>query len=167
MSYRDAEIMGDVGFGLDQFPSSYSEFNPNTLGCSLKEKIYVDPYIPIENEPMGSSYSKYNFDSSDNGTTNYPYNPLTYKTNSRSYLDSWNSINEYFNNKHKKKINQEHYCEKPNHVQKNKILLPFDNTLIIIIFIFIIIIILAYMQHKQSDNLQKIIEILIKNKSIR
>ena len=77
MSYRDVEIMGGIGVGGD----SYSH--------------YVDPYIPLENEPMGPNYAISNFDSSVNPIKAYPYNPLTYATNSRSYMDSWPVMTDY------------------------------------------------------------------------
>jgi hypothetical protein len=148
MFRHDAEIMGDVGFGLDQYPSSY---------------------LPIENEPMGNSYSPSNFDSSVNETKIYPYNPLTYKTNSRSYLDSWDSINEYFKGKKPEKSekpgqksvpisNKEHCC--------GGVRVSEDNQFYVVLFmafIFIIIIIFAYSQNRRVDDLQKMIEILMKS----
>lgn len=136
MYTSESEIMGNIGFGNDQ-------------------------YTPIENEPMGADYSKFNFDLSTpidqiSSGKIYNYNPLTYKTSDKTYMDSWDSINEYFASK------------KPRENMVNFVKKSFDDPdtqyfIIIITFLFIIIIIFAYINNKQSQNLQKIIEILMKN----
>lgn len=151
MYRNESEIMGNVSFGNDTYYPEHDFYNQSEMITGLK---HVDPYLPIENEPMGSDYSVTNFDSSDichyngknTGKNNdnkcgnnssvkvYNYNPLTYKTNSRSYLDSWNSINynslnEYFDQKNKNakkpskpinKKNNKNYQEKLEHLQNLK-----------------------------------------------
>ena len=180
MSYRDAEIMGNVGFGLDQYPSSYCEFSPFSLKESMtsEKNNFIDPYIPIENEPMGPDYSASNFDSTD-GNKIYPYNPLTYKTNSRSYLDSWgplpdiknnDQINEYFTQKNREKEKDNVHKEKTKgkeHCCGGNWNLSFlddkFDLILLVVFIFIVLVAFAYMQNKQTENLQKIIEMLVKS----
>jgi|ERR1700678_3581997 len=135
MHYNDGEIMGNIGFGTDPFSSYPSVF-------------HVDPYLPIENEPMGKLYSPDNFNGSDNKSSQYQYNPLTYKSSDKSYLDSWDSINEYFDNNPTKCTHKA----------------PFEiNKSLLILFVFIFIIIIMFTQHRQITNLQKMIEILLTN----
>lgn len=137
----------------------------------------IDPYLPIENEPMGRAYDSANFDSID-GVKIYPYNPLTYKTNSTSYMDSWipldnaDSVNEYFKNQKMNTRREGTFCNNQIKEKQPKLSLPIDQyvtphdqfyIIMFIVFIFIVVIIFAYMQNKQADNLQKIIEILIKS----
>lgn len=81
MSYfSDNEIMGGISVGNDQFDGSYmtdemTDHSVYNYGRSL------NPYSPIQNEPMGRDFSPNNF----NGTSvrggdihsNYRYNPLS------------------------------------------------------------------------------------------
>jgi|GEM_PF-6824914 len=149
MSYRNADIIGDVGFGRN---FSYDDHEPMVFEQD------PDPYLPIENEPMGAYYSPTNFDSSM-GQKVYNYNPLTYKTNSTSYFDSWNPLEKFANKNPDPAPKYEKFLQNPWASDQFYIIM-------FVTFIFILIIIFAYMQHKQSENLQKIIEILMKNDSV-
>jgi hypothetical protein len=89
MTYRDTEIWGGVSVGNDQFSTIY------------------DPYIPILNEPMGREFNTLNFEPTDiksNNTPlgpvkkNYEYIPLSYKTDSISYLDGLKPVKEAMSN---------------------------------------------------------------------
>jgi hypothetical protein len=73
----DAEIMGGIGFGNDEFPASYIHHTDFSFLSNGSNSMNRDPYIPIENEPMGRAYSEYNFNSSEPSITPYPYRPPT------------------------------------------------------------------------------------------
>lgn len=81
MSYfSDSEIMGGISVGNDQFDGSYmtDEMADHSVYNYGKP---LNPYSPIQNEPMGRNFSPNNF----NGTSvkggdirsNYKYNPLS------------------------------------------------------------------------------------------
>lgn len=83
---RSIEAAGGVGFGNDYYPSSYDHhteisYFSNGASSYAKDDLFgpgapgmaEDPYLPIENEPMGSNYSPYNFDGSGPADRKYPY----------------------------------------------------------------------------------------------
>lgn len=151
---NDFEITDTVSFGGEEYPTyNYHNifesgppkcdtdvktnqlyYKPSCSGFNFKPQD--NPYLPIENEPMGAQYSPDNF----NGYCNYSrykYNPLTYKTPSRSYFDTWMPFkNEHFTN--------------------------FSSNSYLVIFLFIILIIVAYFQNKQINNLQNTIITILK-----
>lgn len=142
---------------------SYREFD---------ESIFNVPYMPIENEPMGRDYHPYDYPKSQ-----YNYIPLTYKTDSTSYMDSWNAVDEYFSNKIPKKEFMEiapttnKTENKPENKTENnadKVIRRInDNSfLLLVVFIFIIIILFAYMHYKQTEHIQALIELLLKKEKI-
>jgi hypothetical protein len=78
MSYvSDAEVMGGIGVGDDQFEGSYLD-DEMTDHSVYNYGAPLNPYLPIQNEPMGRAYAPDNFNSSNPKTkSNYKYNPLS------------------------------------------------------------------------------------------
>jgi hypothetical protein len=82
MSYvSDAEVMGGIGVGDDQFEGSYLD-NEMTDHSVYNYGAPLNPYLPIQNEPMGRAYAPNNFNSSNipgspKVGSNYKYNPLS------------------------------------------------------------------------------------------
>jgi hypothetical protein len=78
MSYfGDNEVMGGIGVGDDQYGDFYS-YDAYTDLSVYGYGQPLDPYLPIENEPMGNHYSPDNFNSSNPKVkSNYKYNPLS------------------------------------------------------------------------------------------
>ena len=78
MSYfSDNEVMGGIGIGDDQFDGSYMSEGLTDHSIYNYGKP-LDPYSPIQNEPMGRDFNPNNFNSSNPRVrSNYKYNPLS------------------------------------------------------------------------------------------
>lgn len=150
---NDSEVMGMINYGDEEFPThEYSIFDSGPTKCDTEiktDQLYYkpscssfnfkpknNPYLPIENEPMGRDYSPNNFNGWCN-KSNYNYRPLSYKTPARSYFDDWIPFkNEHFTNQ-------------------------MGDSFYLMIFFFIIIIVFAYLQNQQINNLRETINQLI------
>lgn len=131
-----------------------------------------DPYLPIENEPMGKSYNPNNFDSSQTIEKIYNYNPLTYKTPSTSYFDDWNYLPDKLSENFKPSQQLKSKDKKEKIIKFEKMTEPENNEcncdnckymkyiIYIIVIVFIFILIFAYLHSKQTDILKELIEIL-------
>jgi hypothetical protein len=71
----DGDISGGVSFANDSFPSEYRYYNDFDILGNGSTTYNRDPYIPIENEPMGYGYAAKNFESSLDGVSPYRYQP--------------------------------------------------------------------------------------------
>jgi hypothetical protein len=69
------EIAGGVGFGTDEYPSEYQYYNDFDIIGNGSTTYNRDPYIPIENEPIGYGYAAKNFESSLDSVSPYRYQP--------------------------------------------------------------------------------------------
>ena len=78
MSYfGDNEVMGGIAIGDDEYDNSY--LSDGMMDMSVYHfGEPLDPYSPIQNEPMGRDYNPNNFNSSNPAVkSNYRYNPLS------------------------------------------------------------------------------------------
>jgi hypothetical protein len=92
----DGEIMGGLGFGDDEYPSSYNYHTDFSLYSNGSGPLNKDPYLPIENEKMGRDWASSEFGSSDPKSTNpYEYRdvytPKDFMLRDDYYLDSPNA----------------------------------------------------------------------------
>jgi hypothetical protein len=117
MSYfGSADISGGVSFGNDYYDSIRTDgelTDMSVYGGGAK----LDPYLPIENEPMGRDYAPNNFNSSDPSVkSNYKYNPLStynldtdaiYSNHMRGSTPSLSDIDDVTRNPNRNSFNVE------------------------------------------------------------
>lgn len=156
----DYEIMGNIDIGYDQYTPDMSDLSDNYSSGSvgaffegepgykyIQNKKCTNPYLPIENEPMGRAYNPKNFEGY--GCKNvYNYTPLTNETNSRSYLDTWGPIHD--KSEHMRanvSVEPQCWCQK---INMNFILW------------FIILILLIVIAQRQSSQFSEIQLLLLK-----
>jgi hypothetical protein len=166
MSYvSDTEIMGGVGFGFDEYPSSYDHHTDFSLLSNGSRTLNQDPYLPIENEPMGRKYDSSNFDSSYPSVKKYRYSPAKlanepYEAITRANADTVSQV-----------LNKTERLTSSPDAEANracKANMAFDGQsmlMMFMIFIFVLLVILAYLQNLQMQKLYKIVKTIVKNKT--
>lgn len=125
---------------------------------------YYDEYIPILNEPMGNDFNPNNFELTG-GTSSYEYSPLSYKTNSQSYLDSWNPLPD------NAKIENMKIKPKTSSIPEKKerffVQPEIDDRILVIILIIILgfVLILVYTQNRHIAAMNEIMQLMIEHNS--
>lgn len=130
MNAREPDVIFDPGY------ADYS-----LLGVSPA------PYLPRNNEVMGSDTTTEPVERFNQ----YRYNPISYKTPSASYFDSWNPIKERFTPIDSPQARPFNYAT------ENFMDFRFNTDFLLIVFLFIIVVVLSYFQQKQIDNLNQTI----------
>ncbi len=215
MSLSDYEIMGGIGYGEDKVSQFYygdpgdikslilneqpvptaikrwkptpdQAWSPFAAGVGLGRPMYTDPYLPVNQEPMGRSYRPDQFGSTKPAINNYEYpawnpeDPVSGIKFERDAIAGSNSlaVENYFQTETARfganeSINKlmppdgrqnaydlisikEHFGDIAN--------VASNNSNILIILMFIVFIVIAYLQHRQIVKLQKIIGKAVANK---
>jgi len=205
MSLSDYEIMGGIGYGEDKISMSYygdpgdikslilneqpvptaiKRYTPTPFkaGAGLGRPMYVDPYAPVNQSPMGRSYRPDQFGYSKPAINNYDYpawdpeDPISGIKFERDGIAGSNSlaVENYFqtetarfgsNDPINKSMPLDGRQNAYDLITLGKIKEHFtdmtnlasNNSNILIILMFIVFIVVAYLQHRQIIRLQKII----------
>lgn len=170
----EAEIMGGVGFGDDEYPSSFYHHSDFSLLGNGSSTLNRDPYLPIENEPMGRKYDRTDFESSYPTVQRYPYSPA--KMQEERYgvpmrLDGkgadYAAMARANASTVSKVMQREKMCSAPP-AGAAQMAFAGQNTqgmfMIFMIFIFLLMVVLAYLQNLQIQKLYGIVETALKNK---
>jgi hypothetical protein len=143
-SPTEAEIIG-IGFGSDEYPSSYhTDF---TLYSNGSGPLNKDPYIPIEQEEMGRNWDSNEYNSSDpNAVRPYDYYNI-YDTKDPMRVNDY-----YLDRKEHLMTNFPTFHATEPFISNNKS----DIFMIFVILMFIILIVIAIFQNFRINKMYRI-----------
>lgn len=176
-------LLGGVGFGNDTYPSSYyyhSDFSILGNGSVTGNR---DPYLPIEQEPMGNEYSPTNFSSSLPANNVYPYTSAMADFNSAperytfensktlsdvlkedpSLASSKTSAKQTTKQTVKQAGKKERMQASAGSYDGTGVIVSGNTMLIFMFMLFILMVILAYLQNLQIQQLYKVMKKMVKH----